>query len=206
MFATHSLSQNQEAKHPDSILFLARTIPAEMGGGRALARCCEPDILPRLRTLALQGGPLQPNSPPESFALAIFRPGLAEAAWTVRGPGEDLLAWRDGLSALLCGDLGPPGPEAWFPSDGPLRTRQRGPSTAPKPFDLLARGPSVRPSSAHACALSTKQLWDLVACLDALAEAQRYMFAPLPVLPGTSYRPVEFGLRSFLASLNPLRR
>ena len=177
-----------------------------MGGGRALGRGGAADHLPRRRPRARPGGARPPNSPPESFALAIFRPGLAEAAWTVRGPGEDLLAWRDGLSALLCGDLGPPGPEAWFPSDGPLRTRQRGPSTAPKPFDLLARGPSVRPSSAHACALSTKQLWDLVACLDALAEAQRYMFAPLPVLPGTSYRPVEFGLRSFLASLNPLRR
>lgn len=194
----------QDLRHPESLLYLAEAIPPQMGGGGDLARNTEEAILPTLRLLSLHGGPLQLNEGPDRFELVIYDGQVSKKKtpikWSTKGPGKDMLAWRSALSALLCGDFGATQPDAWFPSDGALRVRQLAPESASYPYEI-----NVPRSRVPSCALSSRQMWDIVACLDALAQLQIYLFPPLPELRVATYRPVDFGFSTFLAALNPWR-
>lgn len=164
-----------------------------VAAARKLERCAEPDLLPAMSRMALDGT-LGMLRPPDAFELGVPTGDDAGATLAVPGSGRELELLRAALSALLCGDFGRrPGREAWFPRDARLRVRAVGPGCE------LEVGPGDTGAEPLRVALDAPRMWELVDCIDALAALFPAAFAELAPLPLTAASPVQGGLDSVVS-------
>ncbi|KAL6771737.1 hypothetical protein ACKKBG_A27620 [Auxenochlorella protothecoides x Auxenochlorella symbiontica] len=179
----------RQVSHPASLSMLGHLVAA----ARKLERCAEPDLLPAMSRMALDGT-LGMLRPPDAFELGVPTGDDAGATLAVPGSGRELELLRAALSALLCGDFGRrPGREAWFPRDARLRVRAVGPGCE------LEVGPGDTGAEPLRVALDAPRMWELVDCIDALAALFPAAFAELAPLPLTAASPVQGGLDSVVS-------